>query len=45
MAKPTIKHYSLEFRESSAQLAVDSDQPTSKIAKALGAEDTLPMMS
>jgi transposase len=40
MPKPTKKHYSEEFRKSSAQLAVDSDQSIAKTAEDLGIKDT-----
>jgi transposase len=36
MSKRTKKRYAQEFRESSAQLAIDSDQPVSQIAQNLG---------
>ena len=40
MPKQSNKHYSEEFRKSSAQLAVDSDQSIAKTAEDLGIKDT-----
>jgi len=36
MTKQTITHYSLEFKQSSAKLAIESDQPIVKTANELG---------
>jgi transposase len=36
MSKRKTKHYPLEFKESSAKLAADSNQPISETARALG---------
>ena len=36
MQKRQIKHYSEEFKQSSAKLAIESGQPVSKIANELG---------
>ncbi len=39
------KHYPAEFRESAVKLAVESDQPISKIADELGVnKNTLPQV-
>jgi len=36
MKKRYVKNYALEFKQSSAKLAAESDQPVSKIAEELG---------
>ncbi len=40
MSKRTTKSYPLEFKQSSAKLAAESDQPISEIAEALGVHPT-----
>lgn len=39
MQKRKIKSYSLEFKQSSAKLAVESDQPISQTARELGVHE------
>jgi len=36
MSKRCVKNYSLEFKQSSAKLATESDQPINKTAEELG---------
>lgn len=40
MSKRTTKFYPLEFKQSSAQLAVESENPISNTAKELGINET-----
>ena len=40
MSKRTTKSYSLEFKQSSAKLAAESDQAVSQTAKDLGVNET-----
>jgi transposase len=40
MSKRITKNYPLEFKQSSAKLAAESDQPISEIAEALGVHPT-----
>ena len=40
MSKRTNKSYNLEFKQSSAKLAAESDLPVSQIAKDLGIHET-----
>ena len=40
MANKTNKRYTLEFKQSSAKLAVESEQPISQTAKDLGINET-----
>ena len=40
MSKSTTRSYSLEFKQSSAKLAVESDQAVSQTAKDLGVNET-----
>lgn len=40
MSKRTKSIYTIEFKQSSAKLAVESDQPISKTAKELGINET-----
>lgn len=40
MPSSTKTFYSDDFKESSAKLAIDSDQPISKTAESLGVKDT-----
>lgn len=40
MSKRETKHYTLEFRQSAAKLALESDQPITKTADELGVHQT-----
>ena len=39
MGKRKVRNYSLEFKQSSAKLAAESDQPISKTAKEIGVHE------
>lgn len=39
MTKRTMKSYTQEFKQSSSQLAIDSDQPVAQTARELGISD------
>ena len=40
MSKRTVKSYSIEFKQSSAKLAAESDQSVAQTAKDLGIHET-----
>jgi len=40
MGKRKIKSYSLEFKQSSAKLAAESDEPISEVARSLAVHET-----